>query len=165
MLGSKRAYDSELYFSNNTAPKFAICSYEFLQKAQGTSQDNAMGTHPAVQLDKALCGRGITLIILDDSQLLKDRSSQNWMAVKALRYRYSLLITDTPLFNNWSYMESLWALFPDGGPFPTLEDRAKICLLQVFKCLHHAHTSSSSTVAAKLCQLWQLFTITSSPQQ
>ncbi|KAK7210249.1 hypothetical protein V2G26_017427 [Clonostachys chloroleuca] len=64
-----------------------------------------------------LLGKRIAVLILDESHYAKNPASKVYKAIHLLRYHRALLLTATPMFNNWLDMPKQMGLLPGGGPF------------------------------------------------
>ncbi len=61
-----------------------------------------------------VCRREYDLVIVDEAHHLKNRSTQNWKLVNALKKRFLLLLTATPVENNLTELYNLITLLKPG---------------------------------------------------
>jgi len=106
---------------------------------QGANRQPLFDTIPAHDLvitSYALLRRDVALhqkiewqaIVLDEAQHIKNRFSQNAQAVKALRAKWRLVLTGTPLENSLGDLWSIFDFLMPGylGPAPEFRDRYEI---------------------------------------
>ncbi|CAG9937322.1 unnamed protein product [Clonostachys rosea f. rosea IK726] len=61
--------------------------------------------------------KNIAVLILDESHRIRNPDSKTYQAIQQLRYHFALLLSATPMYDNWTDMPKQMGLLPGGGPF------------------------------------------------